>query len=184
MRSIYVLTTKSGTLVSKIIGLFAKGKFTHVSISFEENLQPLYSFSRKYIYFPFPGELHNEPLETGFFKKYSHIPCALYEVKVSDETYTQALSQVDGMIATAKQYKYSILGLLFCFCKMPIKRRRHYFCSEFVAEVLHRSQAIKLPKVPQLMQPNDFTDIESLECVFEGRLDELVEIKEKQKLLV
>ena len=74
MRSIYVLLTHTGTYISKTIRVFTKAKYTHASISFEDGLQPLYSFSRKYVYLVLPGELHNEPLETGFSKDIQIFP--------------------------------------------------------------------------------------------------------------
>ena len=52
MKSIYILLTKSDTVVSKAIHLVTADQYTHVSISFDKTLQPLYSFSRKYIYLP------------------------------------------------------------------------------------------------------------------------------------
>ena len=80
-RSIYILLTKSDTCISKIINLTTADRYTHASISFEENLQPMYSFARKYVHFPLPAGLRHEPLDEGFFKRYSYIPCALYELK-------------------------------------------------------------------------------------------------------
>lgn len=184
MRSIYVLATKTNTYTSKTIKILTKAKYTHASISFEENLQPLYSFCRKYVYFPLPGGLNHEPLETGFFKKQGNIPCALYEIKVTQEIYNKALNEVNDMLANAKKYKFSVLGLLFCGCKIPIQRKRHYFCSEFVSEILQKSDALELPKVPQLMRPSDFEGISSLDCIYEGKLKDLLNLKRKQKLSV
>ena len=55
MKSIYLLLTKSDTYVSKTIGLATSDKYTHISISFEETLEPLYSFARKYKRTPLPA---------------------------------------------------------------------------------------------------------------------------------
>jgi inositol transport system substrate-binding protein len=68
MKSIYILLTKSDTYVSKIIGLVTDDHYTHASISFEENLQPMYSFSRKFVHSPLPAGLRVEPLQQGFYK--------------------------------------------------------------------------------------------------------------------
>lgn len=174
MRSIYILITKTDTYISKTIKLLTQAKYTHASISFEKSLQPLYSFSRKYVYLPLPAGLHHEPLQTGFFKKHSHIPCALYEIKVEEYIYQKALNEVQLMLKDAKKYKFSVLGLLLCGCKIPFYRKRHYFCSQFVSEILQKSNALTLPKDPTLMRPNDYTDIPELNCIYEGTLNELV----------
>ena len=49
MKDIYLLLTKSDTFISKAIYLMTQDSYTHISISFEENLQPMYSCARKYL---------------------------------------------------------------------------------------------------------------------------------------
>lgn len=153
MKSIYILLTNTDTLVSKIIKLTTDDRYTHASISFDESLQPLYSFSRKYVNAPLPAGLRTEPLTKGFFQKYQYIPCALYELQVSDEVYWTARRQVEHMMEDAPSYRFSVIGLILCRLNIPFHRERRYFCSEFVSEVLSRSKALRLPKEPSLMRP-------------------------------
>lgn len=177
MKSIYILLTKSDTWVSKIIKLTTDDRYTHASISFDESLQPLYSFSRKYVNAPLPTGLRTEPLTKGFFQKYQYIPCALYELQVSDEVYWTARRQVEHMMEDAPSYRFSVIGLILCRLNIPFHRERRYFCSEFASEVLSRSKALRLPKEPSLMRPNDYTKISALSCRFEGRLNLLLQMK-------
>lgn len=179
MKSIYILLTKSDTCVAKMIKLTTDDKYTHVSISFDESLQPLYSFARKYVNTPLPAGLKTEPFTKGFYKKYNHIPCALYELEVDDEVYDAAKSEVEQMMEEASTYQFNIIGLLLCRLNVPLHRNRHYFCSEFVSEVLVKSKALTLPKDTSLMRPNDYTKIPHLSCLFEGQLNILVQSKEE-----
>lgn len=173
MKEIYILLTKSNTYVSKLINLFTSDKYTHVSISFDENLVPLYGFSRKYVNFPLPGGLKLEPLDQGLYKKYSDMPCALYKLEVTEEVYKTAKNKVEKMKENANKYSYNVLGVLFCGLKIPFPRKSKYFCSEFVSKILTQSNALKLPKHPSLMRPIDYTTIPQLECIYEGKLNEL-----------
>ena len=174
MKSIYILLTKSDTVVSKAIHLVAADQYSHVSISFDKTLQPLYSFSRKYIYLPLPAGICHEPLSEGFYKKYHYIPCALYELKVEDEIYNTAKQIAENMLKESQAYKFNVLGLILCKFNIPYDRKNYYFCSEFVSEVLLKSQALYLPKLPCLMRPADYANIAILECVFKGRLEQLI----------
>ena len=178
MKSIYILLTKSDTYVSKIIYLMTSDAYTHVSISFEENLQPLYSFSRKYVNSPLPAGLQKESLDGGFLRKYDDIPCVLYELQVSDKVYFAAKKEVERMMKKSSIYRYSILGLFFCRMNIPFHRKNYFFCSQFVSEILRRSQALHLPKDTSLMRPNDYTNIPGLFCRFEGRVKSLRQKKE------
>lgn len=174
-KSIYILLTKSDTCISKIINLTTADRYTHVSLSFDESLQPLYSFARKYVHFPLPAGLRQEPLDAGFFKRYSYIPCALYELKVTEDVYNRAKRQVERMMKRQKEYRFSVLGLILCRLSIPFHRKHFYFCSEFVGSILEESNALSLPKAPSLMRPNDYSKFSDMSCKFEGRLNTLIQ---------
>lgn len=174
MKKIYILLTRSATWVSRLIGLVTHDTYTHASISFAPDLQPMYSFSRKFVHLPLPAGLRVEPLDTGFYKKYNDIPCALYELNVPDAVYDAAKAEVDRMMQDAAHCPFNLVGLLLCRMQVPFHRENQYFCSEFVSEVLSRSHALSMPKVPSLMRPNDYTHLGQLRCRFEGRLKELL----------
>ncbi|MBE6638082.1 MAG: hypothetical protein E7616_01300 [Ruminococcaceae bacterium] len=178
MKSIYILLTRSNTLVSNMVKLTTLDRYTHVSISFVDNLTPLYSFARRYTHSPLPAGLRHEYLTRGFFKRNRRIPCALYELIVDDETYENAKKIVDGMMEQADQYHFNLWGLLLCRLSIPSHRKHHYFCSEFVSKVLTESKALPLPKEPSLMRPSDYAKLPDLDCLFEGRLDGLIAHKQ------
>ena len=74
------------------------------------------------------------------------------------------------MMHHGELYRFNSLGLLLCWMHIRWQRRRHYFCSQFVSEVLEKSGAVDLPKDSTLMHPNDYTTLQDLHCVYEGRL--------------
>lgn len=175
MKKIYILLTRSTTLLSKVVGLLTADQYTHVSISFEESLQPMYSSSRKNGETLFPAGPCMECFDRGYLKNHPQIPCALYELNVSDEIYDTAKAEVEQIIASADEYGFNILGLMLCGMNIPYHRRGSYFCSQFVGEILHKSQAVKLPKDTALMRPGDYMSIPELVCRFTGRLQELLQ---------
>lgn len=174
MKKIYILLTKSDTWVSRLIKLATNDTYTHASISFAADLQPMYSFSRKFVHLPLPAGLRVEPLDTGFYKKYNYIPCALYELDVADSVYDAARAEVERMMQDTAHCPFNLIGLLLCRLQIPFHRENQYFCSEFVSEVLARSHALAMPKAPSLMRPNDYAHLRPLVCRFEGRLNELL----------
>lgn len=174
MKSIYLLLTKSNTVVSKAIYQLTQDSYTHISISFEENLQPMYSCARKYTYTPLPAGLRAESLVTGFYGRYKDIPCALLELVVSDDIYLDAKNRLDAFLVNANDYKYNLMGLIFCKLEVPYRRNNYYFCSEFVSEILGYSKAIELPKLPCLMKPSDFLNLDEMKCLYVGTVGDLV----------
>jgi inositol transport system substrate-binding protein len=174
MKTIYILLTRSGTLLSKLVHFFTADRYTHASISFDDSLQPLYSSARKNGETMFPAGPCREYFHRGFYKKNRQIPCALYALAVPEESYLQAQEEIHRIISRSDEYHFNIAGLFLCRMNIPYNRKRKFFCSQFVAEILRRSEALELPKAPSIMRPSDYTRLDELECVYQGTLQELV----------
>lgn len=65
-------------------------------------------------------------------------------------------------------YRYSLLGLVGVLFNIPIKRSDHYFCSQFVAEVLIKSEVVSSSKVPQLITTDDLRALVKNDLMYEG----------------
>ena len=174
MKTIYILLTRSGTLLSNLVYFFTADSYTHASISFDHSLQPLYSSARKNGETLFPAGPCREYFHRGFYKKHRHIPCALYALEVPDAHYDQAKTEVAQIIDHESEYHFNIIGLVLCRMGIPFRRKRNFFCSQLVSEILLRSRALELPKVPSLMRPSDYANIQQLQCLYRGTLQELV----------
>ena len=170
MKTIYILLTRSGTLLSNLVYAVTGANYTHASLAFDEDLSCLYSSTRKNGYTMFPAGPSKEFLNKGVFRLRGDAPCALYALEVSDEAYVRACRRAEHMMARGELYRFNTLGLILCALHIRWQRRRHYFCSQFVSEVLEKSGAVALPKHSTLMHPNDYTRLEELECVYKGTL--------------
>lgn len=66
MKTIYILLTRSGTLLSKLVYAVTGASYTHASMAFDEELNCLYSSTRKNGYTMFPAGPSKEYLNKGF----------------------------------------------------------------------------------------------------------------------
>lgn len=67
------------------------------------------------------------------------------------------------------------MGLALSILHLPfVRRENHRFCSQFVAEALEQSNAIKFKKRASSMLPKDFKEIPELKLRFKGTLSDLV----------
>ena len=172
-RTVYILLTRSQTWFSRLIHLATADDFTHASIGWEGPGGPFYSFARKNPSTALPAGLVEERAGAGFFHRHPGIPCALYALEVDEKTYRDLRERVREMYARREEYRYNLLGAVSCFFRLPLARRRHYFCSEFVAEVLERSGAAELSKPPALTRPMDLCRMRALRPILQGRVDAL-----------
>ena len=170
MKTLYIFLTRSGTLLSNLVYHLTGAQYTHVSLAFDEDLSTLYSSTRKNGYTMFPAGPSREYLNRGVFLQRENIPCALYALEVSEEAYARARRRAEHMMNHGHLYRFNSLGLLLCWLHIRWQRRRHYFCSQFVSEVLEKSGAVDLPKDSTLMHPSDYTTLPGLECLYTGPL--------------
>lgn len=170
MKTLYIFLTRSGTLLSNLVYSLTGAQYTHISLAFDEDLGTLYSSTRKNGYTMFPAGPSREYLNRGVFRMRENIPCALYALEVTDEAYTRAKRRTQHMMHHGELYRFNSLGLLLCWMHIRWQRRRHYFCSQFVSEVLQKSGALELPKPSTLMHPSDYAELPELRCLYRGTL--------------
>ena len=166
-RTIHILLTRSGTWFSRLIHFATRDSYTHASIGLDGPGGPFYSFARKYRHFALPAGLVEE--QVTVYRR--TVPCCLYELKVSEETYFRLRRQLSSMYARREVYHYSVLGVLACYFNLSLRRRHHFFCSQFVAGLLEECGAAELPKPPTLLRPADLCRLEGLRSVHQGPLE-------------
>ena len=176
VKNIYILLTKTPSIPSRIVGLFTGAVYTHSSIAFDNAPSVFYSFSRLNEHFPIPGGLVEESLNTGFLGSHKESHCKLICLEVTDKIAEEAQRRVMCMMKNRTLFRYSLLGCVACSLGIAHKRRRYYFCSQFVGEILEKSGAVCLSKSASLLIPDDFMLIPHIKSLFCGTAGELSEI--------
>lgn len=169
---IYLVFSKTGTLLSRILTLFLATKYVHSSLSFDPTLQEMYSFGRKNPNNPFSGGFVKENLRAGVFKKFRDSECLIYRIAVTDEQLQRLKENLEAFLAEQDRYRYNFLGLFGVLLNKPFKRRHHYFCSQFVSELLMNSRIYVLDKAPELVRTTDLFEIENKELVYCGYINQ------------
>lgn len=174
---IYLVFTKTGTWFSKVLDFFEPSDYLHSSLSLNKNLDTLYSFGRRNPNNPFSGGFAVENLEDGVFSKNKNISLSIYKIYVTPKQYQLIDDMVNNFLINEDQYKYNMLGLLGFFINKPIKRENHYFCSQFVSELLITSNVVKLDKPASLTKPSDLIKIYHDNLVYKGHTGDFSKLK-------
>jgi hypothetical protein len=172
-KKIYILLTRTNTLISRIIATVTGTRFTHAALSLDYRLTRLYSFGRLYTYYPFIGRFKHEQTSSGVYGRFRRSPCALFELQVSEYSYDSISARIAELIRHRDRYKYNFIGLFGNYVGQPIRRKYHYFCSEFVADTLIRGDALRIRRDPALVRPSDFLEMVDLKPVFYGTIETL-----------
>lgn len=152
---------------ARFLAWYTRFPYSHASVGFEDDMDTFYTFVSK----GFLVESIRRYEKSGR----PSFPCALYEISVPEKTYNNVKALVMTYKARKEQLKYSTLGLVLCFLRIPYKRKNRYFCSQFVAEVLHKAQVLRLKKKSTLYFPKDISRHKELKLIFMGTHLDFVE---------
>jgi hypothetical protein len=177
-RYIYLVFSRTGTWLSGLISLFTKGKYVHSSISLDNSFTQMYSFGRTNPSNPLSGGFVEENLYDGVFKRFSSSECLIYRLEIKEEQYEIIRNEINKFLIEKDRYKYNFIGLLGILFDRPVKRRNYYFCTQFVSELLIKSKIYNTHKSPALVKPEDLIFIENKEIVYEGYINECLELHE------
>ena len=170
---IYLLFTRSNTLMSRAIFWFTHDEYTHVSISADDALEDFYSFGRRVPYMMLPAGFTKESVYAGLYRSDSEMPCKLVRIK-TEQGEVERIKTILGFFYRYRfQYKYSILGTVFCKLGIRYERMQHRFCSQFVSELLQECSIMQRDREPSLIKPSDLAQEPYVHTLFEGDIEGL-----------
>lgn len=144
MKTVSILFTQQHDWFSKFLVKIFGHRYSHVSLSLEEDRSEFYSFNiRGFV---------RETFEK--FRRHNIRNSTLYEIEVTDDAYESMRKKILTFKTRCTEMKYSFLGIALCLFQIPLHFNKMYFCSEFVAEILSDSHAIPLHKQSALYLPD------------------------------
>lgn len=172
MKEVYILLTDTGSLLTRLIKRFTHSPYNHVSISFDRDLEELYSFGRRQAHNPFIGGFVIESINAGTFKRFKNTTCMVLKFDVSESEHQLLNQQIDFFVENMNNYQYNFIGLIGAAFNKRVPRKHAYFCSEFVADVLYKSNLNIWDIPPHMVRPYDFGVDDRFEIIYEGLLSE------------
>lgn len=170
MKKIYIVLTYTGTILSKLIKIYTKNEFSHVSISLDKDLNKMYSFGRLNPYNPFIGGFVHEHLDSGTFRRFKKTKTQIYYLEISDKQYSELETILLNFKEKRKQYTFNVIGLFAVSIKLKIKVKKVFYCAEFVKYVLDKSN-IKT-ELPDIIKPEDFKNLKGIKEIYNGILND------------
>jgi hypothetical protein len=133
---IYIVLSETPTKFGSVIRRFAKIKYNHASIAFDEMLLHLFSFGRRQYKNPLNAGLIKEYPDRFSLKKHTNVNVRIYKVPVTEEQYKAGKRRIFEIMTDPEGYLYNLFSVL----SYPILRGFHtykaYSCVEFVAHML------------------------------------------------
>ena len=131
-KHIYVILSHTNTKIGKMIRCFSNYTYSHVSISTENSLQPLYSFARYRYDSAFVGGFVEEsPLRYLYNGKNTKI--RIYEIPVTEEQFQQFQSIITLYKKNQNEYIYDCF---YFFRNDDCRTQYQHICLSFVVSIL------------------------------------------------
>ncbi|MBR6273410.1 MAG: hypothetical protein IKR27_00195 [Lachnospiraceae bacterium] len=171
-KSMYLVVSQSGSIVSKILKVVTRAPYNHVSISLNKSLKPMYSFARVRPYNPVIGGYVAESANRGTLKRFPDTKVIVLEIRLTEHQFTVIKHKLRKMLKERKRYRYNYLGLFLAAINVPYKGHNRYYCSEFVKEVLVDNQVEGYTELDGIIKPIHFLGYPHAKVIYHGRLND------------
>lgn len=172
MKEIYIVLSQTGSVVCKMLEMFTRDDYNHVSLSLDSNLDIMFSFGRLYTYFPWIGGFVEESPHFGTLKRFSETEVRVLAIAVSEKVFNEISEELNKMFSQKSQYHYDSIGVICAAFNRIYRRKNYYYCSEFVREVLVKFGAVNPELFPKIVRPINFLDIPDANVIYCGKLRE------------
>ena len=139
---IYVVLTEGKRVFSKIIKKATGGIYTHAGISFDSNLDNIYTFTSKGITIDNINDLDNDH------------KIRVFAFFVNKEKYSKVKKNIQYYMDNKERTHYSYLNLFTFLFKVNLNREWHMVCSQFVDRILKMSDLNITNSDSSLTSPN------------------------------
>lgn len=167
-KKIYIVLTYTGTILSKIIRVYTKAEFSHVSLALDNELSKMYSFGRLNPYNPFSGGFVEEGINVGTFKRFKNTKTEIYCLEVTNYQYKKLEKKIKEIKKIREIYKFNRLGMFLSAVNYRFKRKNRFYCAEFVKYLIDDAN-LEL-NLPDAVKPIDFKNYSNLDLLYKGVL--------------
>ena len=151
MRSIYIVLTMTGSALSRLVKIYTKKEYGHVSIALDKELERMYSFGRLKPYNAFIGGFVHEYIHSGTFFRFRNTTAEVLRVRVTDEQYAKLEQAIARFEQEKEKYHFNVLGLFAVSFNKKITKENYLYCAEFVKQVLEEAEIIDT--LPDVIKP-------------------------------
>ena len=137
VKYIYVAFLTTPTKIGKAIRKFTKNKYSHVVLSFNEDLRTMYSFARYNVNSPLVAGFVEESALRYYYFKQKDIPVKICKIPLTPQKHTEVLDYISSVRNNSEQYVYNLFALAAASIHKKVQIEKSYTCLEFVYSVLY-----------------------------------------------
>lgn len=143
MKNLYIVISRTHTTIGWFIRKMTGYQYNHVSVSFNQNLIPLYSYARYHRNHPFYGGFVEESW-LRYIQKGKNVQIIVFEIPITEEKYEELYKGIQGMKRDKRRYRYSYVEALNSkFLHQKLKLKDKHTCLSFSIYLLKKAGILK-----------------------------------------
>jgi hypothetical protein len=162
---VYVMFSATDCSIGRFIRKMTRSKYNHVSVSFDPDMQSLYSFARYHETAPFYAGFVEESL-MRYQLSGRHATVKVCRIRLSDQQAAALARAVDEVQASAGEYIYNYLSALTFLARRRFDVPRAFTCVDFAVWLLSRAGIGEVPDA--FFTIADLEDALQKYVIFEG----------------
>lgn len=172
VRKVYVVLTRTGTILSHLIKIVTGEPYPHCSVSLDRELYKMYSFGRRNAWDPFnAGYVHERP-DKNVFGRFKKADCRILELEVTEEQYKIMHHTMKDFWQHKEKYRFNYEGIVAAWFKKYPAGEHVFYCSQFTGYVLEQAGIPYTDKPYRRVRPEDFRTSPVFKVVYEGKLQD------------
>lgn len=157
MKNLYIVLIQTHTNLGRIIRLISRYKYNHVSLSFNETLEPMYSFGRYKRWNGFKAGFVEESI-LRFLSKNKDVQLKVYKVPVTEETYKETQRYYKQVEEAHIQYGKRELITIKLPKPLRLKAKGKYICLSFMTHIMQKINILKDEEIEDIQQLEKYLD--------------------------
>jgi len=141
--NVYIVFLITNTNMGKMIRFFTHNKYSHVTFTFDQDLQEMYSFARYHVDSPILGGFVIEKPER-YLNNNNDVTVKICKIPVSKKEYQRINQEIAYFKVNKQEMIYNTLNAVLSLLKKRIILKNTYTCLEFITYLLHYPNMLEI----------------------------------------
>lgn len=148
---IYVTFLVTNTNMGKLIRLFTRNRYSHVTVAFDQELSNMYSFARYHINSPISGGFVIEQPDRYLIDN-QDVTVKICQIPVSEEEYERIRREITYFHENKEEMIYNTFGAVLSLIRRRLELKNTYTCLEFVTYLLRMKNIVAIRELERQLE--------------------------------
>jgi len=137
--------------MGKLIRLFTRNQYSHVTLAFDKDLKKMYSFARYHINSPISGGFVIEQPHRYLFDK-NDVTVKICEIPVTGEEYDRMHDELKYFHEHKDDMIYNTFNAVLSLLRKRLRLKNTYTCLEFVTHMLRYPNILAIKELERRLE--------------------------------